>query len=149
MEKKIFIGCDHAGFHAKNKLVEYLSPTYFNVYDMGTYKRESCDYPDIAFKVCENVTKSTDHIGIVICGTGIGMSISCNKFNNIRCALCHNTETAELSRKHNNANILALGARLLDNESLINIVNTFLSTDFDGGRHSDRLDKINLLFNKG
>ena len=139
---KIIIGSDHAGFELKEDIKEYLSDsTIYEITDMGTFSSDiSVDYPDIADKVCTNINKY--NYGILICGTGIGISMRANRYNSIRCALCHNLQTAKLSRKHNNANILALGARILNIEDVKKIVTTFLYTQFEGGRHQRRINKL-------
>jgi len=131
----IFIASDHAGFELK----EYLK-TQFNLLDLGTHNAESCDYPVFAEKLC-NQMKASDK-GILICGTGIGMSIAANRFKNIRAALCFNEEMAILSRQHNNANVLVLGARIISPETARNCVEKFLTSDFEGGRHQRRVDLI-------
>lgn len=112
------------------------------VTDAGTFGVESVDYPDFAAAVAQAVSSGGADRGILVCGTGIGMSITANKFSNVRAALCHNVESARLSRQHNDANVLAIGARLLDPELALSIVREWMSTPFDGGRHSHRLNKI-------
>ena len=109
---------------------------------MGTDTKESVDYPDIARKVAKLVNDKECEFGIVICGTGIGISIAANKVPGIRCALCHNSFTAKLSRLHNNSNVLSLGARVIGDELALDIVDAYLTTDFEGGRHASRVDKI-------
>jgi ribose 5-phosphate isomerase B len=131
----IFIASDHAGFELK----EYLK-SYFDLSDLGTYDNTSCDYPVFAKKLCNQIKESDK--GILICGTGIGMSITANRFKNIRAALCFNEEMAILSRQHNDANVLVLGARIISAETARRCVEKFLSTDFEGGRHQRRLDLI-------
>jgi ribose 5-phosphate isomerase B len=128
---KILIGCDHAGYQLKEKIKEYLTTHYnYTIYDVGCFDENKCDYPIIVDKVC---TKLILHdIGILICNTGIGMSIRANRYNSIRCALCHNIVTAELGRKHNNANVLALGSKIIDTDTAIKIVSVFLNTKFEG-----------------
>ena len=137
----ILIGSDHAGYMLKNKIKEYLeTQSSYTIIDVGCFNQNSCDYPIIADKLC---TKLTLHdVGILICGTGIGMSIKANRYESIRCALCHNIETSELGRKHNDANILALGSRIINYEEALKIVDVFLNTIFEGGRH---INRINLL----
>jgi len=131
----IFIASDHAGFELK----EYLK-NYFNFSDLGTYENSSCDYPIFAQKMCNQIKEGDK--GILICGTGVGMSIAANRFKHVRAALCFNEEIAILSRQHNDANVLVLGARIISAEIARNCVEKFLSTDFEGGRHQRRLDLI-------
>jgi len=131
----IFIASDHAGFELK----EYLK-NYFNFSDLGTYENSSCDYPIFAQKMCNQIKEGDK--GILICGTGVGMSIAANRFKHVRAALCFNEEMAILSRQHNDANVLVLGARIISAEIARNCVEKFLSTDFEGGRHQRRLDLI-------
>lgn len=135
---EIFIASDHAGFELK----EYLK-NHFDLLDLGTNDGMSCDYPVFAKKLCNQI-KENDR-GILICGTGIGMSIVANRFKNIRAALCFNEEMAVLSRQHNDANVLVLGARIISAETARNCVEKFLSTNFEGGRHQRRLELINNL----
>jgi len=143
----IVFGSDHAGYKMKNFLKEYLKskshdPYSLFIMDIGcnTDERKS-DYPDIAKSLCEQVVKF-NCIGILVCGTGIGISIAANRNPNIRCTLCHSVETAKMARNHNNANVLALGGRVIDEETAKNIFDTFLSEKFEGGRHQRRIDKI-------
>ncbi|MBO6056314.1 MAG: ribose 5-phosphate isomerase B [Alphaproteobacteria bacterium] len=133
----IFIASDHAGFELK----EYLQ-TQFNLLNLGTHNEESCDYPVFAKKLA--IRLKNDDKGILICGTGIGMSIAANRFKNIRAALCFNEEMAKLARQHNDANILVLGARIISPETAKTCVEKFLSTDFEGGRHQRRLELIDI-----
>lgn len=133
----IFIASDHAGFELK----EYLQ-TQFNLLNLGTHNEESCDYPVFAKKLA--IRLKNDDKGILICGTGIGMSIAANRFKNIRAALCFNEEMAKLARQHNDANILVLGARIISPEAAKTCVEKFLSTDFEGGRHQRRLELIDI-----
>ncbi len=143
MVKKVFIGSDHAGFELKEKIKDLLSSKNIQVEDLGTYSKESCDYPVFAKKVCEHVLKE-DSIGILICGTGIGMSMCANRFKGIRAALCTNEYMAKMSRLHNDANILCLGARVIGESLAKEIVEVFISTPFEEGRH---LRRINLIDN--
>ena len=131
----IFIASDHAGF----KLKDYLKK-YFDLSDLGTYDEESCDYPVFAKKLVDQMKEGDK--GILICGTGIGMSIVVNRYKNIRAALCFNEELTVLARQHNNANVLVLGARIISTEIAKTCVEKFLSTDFEGGRHQRRLKLI-------
>ncbi|MFH1421097.1 MAG: ribose 5-phosphate isomerase B [Planctomycetota bacterium] len=139
---KIAIGSDHAGFEYKKKLKESLTSQQHLVEDFGTYLEESCDYPDYAVKVAHAVADGNCSRGILICGTGIGMSIAANKVHGIRAALCCDTEAAKMSREHNNANVLCLGARRDDFSLIEEIVKVWLSTEFAGGRHERRVNKF-------
>lgn len=139
----IAIGCDHAGFDLKKPVVEFLEKQEYNILDMGTYSEESVDYPDFAHPVSYAVTEHKADFGILICGSGNGVAITANKHAGIRAALCWTTEIAALARKHNNANILALPARFIAVSDGIEMVKTFLNTEFEGGRHAKRVDKIN------
>ncbi len=137
---KIFIASDHAGYDLK----EFLKSTFadFDFLDLGCDSSESVNYPDFAHKMSQEVLKETSNKGILICGSGIGMSITANRYAGIRAALCFNEELAKLSRQHNNANILVLGARFIEQEQAKNILDTWLKTDFEGGRHEKRLKLI-------
>lgn len=139
---KVAIGADHGGFELKEKIIEYLKTNNIDFKDFGTFSNESCDYPIIAKKLAQEVAKGNFDKGILVCGSGIGVSIVANKVKGIRAALCWNLATAELSRLHNDSNILCLGQRQLENELAINIVNVWLKTDFEGGRHKKRVDMI-------
>ncbi len=145
--KKIFIGNDHAGKDLKDFLINFLKNNYqeIEIINVGTDSYESCDYPDYAKKVSLNVLKEEDSIGILICGTGIGMSIAANKIRGIRAALCYNSTAAKLARQHNNANILCLGQRIIGFELAKDIVDTFIKTEFEGNRHLNRIIKINQI----
>lgn len=138
------IGCDHGGFELKEQIKVFVRDMGKVVEDVGTYSTDSVDYPDIALKVAKYVLKNSVP-GILICGSGIGMSIAANKIDGIRCALCHDAYTAEFSRRHNNANIIAFGGRTTGIEIAKQMVKIFLSTEFDGGRHQRRIDKISNL----
>lgn len=137
----IIIGSDHAGFYMKKIIIEYLKELNYQIQDVGTYNEESVDYPDFAKKVAKAI-QNTSNYGILICGSGIGMSITANRFKAIRCALCHDAYTAEYARKHNDANILAFGGRTTGIEVAKQIVYIFLKTPFEGGRHQKRINKI-------
>ena len=137
---KLYFGCDHAGFELKQQLLQ-MAIAGVCYEDCGTDSVLSCDYPDIAQRVCAAL-QEPQHAGILICGTGIGMSIAANRFSHVRAALCNTVEGVTLSRGHNNANILCLGARFLEAEQAIPIVQAFLTTPFEGGRHQRRLEKI-------
>ena len=133
--EKISIGCDHAGFEAKEMILNLLNEMGYEMIDCGTNSSESVDYPIYGIKVGESVaTKQVDR-GIVVCGSGIGISIAANKVTGVRAALCSTVEHAVLSRKHNNANVLAIGARLTNNQQIKEIVINWLNTSFEGGRH--------------
>ena len=142
---KIAIGTDHGGFELKKTLLETLRGLGYPVTDFGCHSTESVDYPDFAEKVARGVSEGLFDRGILICGTGIGMSIAANKFPNVRCALCHNLYTARLSREHNDANILAMGERVIGAGIAREMVKIFLETAFEGGRHMRRVDKIKAL----
>ncbi len=138
---KIGIACDHAGFDYKEKLKKYLLSKENEVIDFGCHSNESVDYPDFAHKLAESIEKNNE-IGIQFCGTGNGINMSANKHQGIRAALCWNTHIAEQARLHNNANILTLPARHLEWKEVKEIVDVFLKTNFEGGRHQKRVDKI-------
>ena len=141
---KIVIGNDHAGVDLKNKVKEELRKKGHEVINVGTDTLDSVDYPDIAALASEKVLSGEAQFGILICGTGIGISIAANKIKGIRAALCHNEYTAKLSRLHNNANIIALGARVLGEDLGLACVEAFINTEFEGGRHAKRVGKIEL-----
>ncbi len=145
---KIAIGCDHGGVNLKKSVIEHLQQKGIEVKDFGTYTEESCDYPEYGQKVAEEVVSKNYDFGIVICGTGIGISISANKVPGARAALCHDTFSAHATREHNNANILALGARVIGTGLALDIVDTFLGATFEGGRHERRIDKISEIEKK-
>lgn len=142
---KLIIGSDHPGFEVKKNLVAFLTGKGHTVHDAGTDSPDSCDYPEFAFKVAQAVAGGECRLGILICGTGIGMSITANRIRGIRAALCHNLETARLSREHNDANILCVGARVVGEKQIEEIVSTFLETGFEGGRHERRLAMIDKV----
>ena len=141
---RIAIGSDHAGFESKEGLLKELRK-HNEVTDCGTTGNEPVDYPDFAASVAEAVASGKAERGILICGTGIGMCMAANKHTGIRAAACHNPETARLSRKHNDANVLCLGSRILSIESMIRIADVWLKTGFEGGRHAARIDKMKAL----
>ena len=140
---KIAIGADHAGFLLKEKITEYLKELNLQVIDCGTFSEVSCDYPDFAHPVANAIVDNKVDCGILICGSGNGVAITANKHANIRAALCWNENIAVLARKHNNANILVLPARFVSVDEAINMINIFLKEPFEGGRHADRIAKIN------
>lgn len=139
--KKIAIACDHAGFDYKELIKKHLEESY-DVQDFGTYSKDSVDYPDFVHPAATSVEKGENEFGILICGSGQGVSITANKHQDIRCALCWLPELAELARQHNNANMISIPARFITSELAIEIVDQFLTTDFEGGRHQNRVDKI-------
>ncbi|MFC2130855.1 ribose 5-phosphate isomerase B [Bacteroidota bacterium] len=139
---KIAIASDHAAYDLKEYLLDWLKSQNYEVFDFGTFSVESCDYPDFAYPAAEAVSKGEANFGIIVCGSGIGMSIVCNKVKGIRAANCLTPEMAELARLHNNANILNMGSRLIDFDTAKAITVTFLNTKFEGGRHSLRVEKI-------
>ena len=139
---KIAIGCDHAGFALKNEITQILEGLNIEWEDFGTKDEESVDYPDFGEKVSTAVSKGNVDRGILICGTGIGMSIVANKFPGVRAALCSEDYSAKMSRMHNDANLLVLPGRVIDKETAMQIVKMWFKTDFEGGRHQRRLDKI-------
>ena len=141
---KIAIGCDHAAFEEKENIKTYLMKKGYEVFDVGTNSNQSVNYPEFGHKVAHMVIESAVDKGIVICGSGIGISIAANKVKGARAALCTTCKHAEMSRKHNDANILALGARMTDYDLLEKIVDVWLNTDFEGGRHLTRIDMIEL-----
>ena len=143
--EKISIGCDHAGFEVKEMILNLLNEMGYEMIDFGTNSSESVDYPIYGIKVGESVaTKQVDR-GIVVCGSGIGISIAANKVTGVRAALCSTVEHAVLSMKHNNANVLAIGARLTNNQQIKEIVINWLNTSFEGGRHQERINLIEKI----
>ncbi len=144
-KKKIALGADHAGFELKEQIAEYLKENGYEVKDFGAYSTDSIDYPDPAYSTAKSVSEHSSDEGILICGTGIGMSMVANKLPGVRAALCNSVETAQLSKKHNNANLLCLGARIEHTDSVEKIVDEWLNTKFEQGRHERRVDKIHSL----
>ena len=140
--KKIFISSDHAGYELKEAIKKYLSNKKITFQDLGPNNIDKVDYPDFAHKVAKKVKISPNNVGILICGSGIGMNIVANKHKNIRAAQCFNLKSTKLSRLHNDANIITLGSRLLTKKNALNCVSVFLNTKFEGGRHSKRIRKI-------
>jgi len=139
---KIAIGCDHGGFELKEAVKNFLAENGYEYQDFGTHDTQSCDYPDIAVPVAKSVAAGEFDRGILICGTGIGIGIAANKVAGIRAALCHDTFSAHASREHNNANILTMGQRVIGQGLALDIVKIWLNTEFEGGRHQRRIDKI-------
>ena len=144
---KIIIGCDHAAYGLKEKIKEVLTAGGYRVADVGTFSENSVDYPDFGRQVASTVSRGDFERGILICGTGIGMSMVANKYKHIRAALCNEPFSASLSRLHNNANILVLGSRVTGEALALEIVETWLNTPFEGGRHQQRLEKFSRLGN--
>ena len=140
--EKVIIASVHAGFKLKEEIKKFLIKKRKKVLDLGTKNTSSVDYPDYAHLLSKKIKKSKDEFGILICGSGIGMSIAANKHKNIRAALCYDIKSSKLSRKHNNANVITLGARLTRKSIALKCVNTFLKTNFDAGRHIKRIKKI-------
>ena len=145
MSKTIYIGCDHAALHMKNDIIGYLNDKGYNVEDLCPYTPESVDYPIYAEKVGKAVVADKASLGILICGTGIGMSLAANKVKGVRAAACSEVYSAKLTRQHNDANILCLGARVIGIETAKMMVDAFVETDFEGGRHQRRVDMIMAL----
>jgi len=139
--KKIFISSDHAGFKLKNKIISKFSKSQ-KIIDLGTYSKESVDYPDYAKKLTKMVVSVKGSFGILVCGSGVGMSIAANKNKYVRAALCYSKKNTRLSRLHNNANIITLGSRLIDKNKAFSLIKIFLSTKFEGGRHLRRVKKM-------
>lgn len=142
---KIGIGSDHGGYELKESIKEYLTQEGIDFVDYGTNSLESVDYPDFGKKVADAVLEKEVDRGILVCGTGIGISITANRIKGIRCALCSDTFSARMSREHNNANILALGGRVVGVGLALDIVKTFLESEFEGGRHERRINKIDEI----
>ena len=140
--KKICISSDHAGFNLKEDIKSYLINKQISVFDLGPYENKSVDYPDYARKLANRIKAKKSDIGILVCGSGTGMAISANKIKAIRAAVCYNVKSTRLSRQHNNANIIALGARLIKKNLSLKLIDTFLKTKFEGGRHLKRIKKI-------
>ena len=140
--KKIFISSDHAGYKLKEIIKKYLLKKKLSFLDLGPYSDDRVDYPDFAHKVARKVKISKNNVGILVCGSGTGMSIVANKHKNIRAAQCFNLKSTKLSRLHNDANIITLGSRLLTKKNVLSYVGIFLNTKFEGGRHSKRIKKI-------
>jgi len=145
---KIAMGCDHGGFGLKETVKEYLIAQGHEVKDFGCYSTDSCDYPEFGSAAAKAVASGECEKGVVICTTGIGISISANKVKGIRCALCSEAQSAEMTRRHNDANMLAMGAGMIGVNAAKKIVDTFLATEFEGGRHQRRVDKMMALENE-
>lgn len=145
---KIALGSDHGGFELKKEIISYLTENGYEIKDFGTNSTESCDYADYGLPVAEAVASGEFNFGILICGTGIGIGIAANKVPGIRAALCSDTFSAHATREHNDANILTMGQRVVGPGLAIDIVKTFLSSKFEGGRHIQRIDKISQIEKK-
>lgn len=145
---KLAIGCDHGGYSLKKVIMKHLDEKGIEYKDFGTYDTNSCDYPDYGYKVAEAVLSGEYESGILICGTGIGISIAANKVPGIRAAHCTDTFSARAARQHNNANIIALGERITGPGLAMDIVDAYLSAEFEGGRHENRLNKITEIEKK-
>lgn len=145
---KIAIGCDHGALALKESVKKVLAELGMEIDDVGTYTEDSVDYPDVAEQVCGKVVSGEAERGVVLCGTGIGISIAANKIKGIRCALCGDVFSARMARAHNNANVLALGGRVLGSGLAGEIVRAFFTQEFEGGRHERRVGKIMALENK-
>ena len=141
-EQKVSIASDHAGYELKDQIVRRLKDSGVTVIDRGPDKKDPVDYPDYASKVTNDILNEKAHKGVLVCGTGQGMAMAANKKPGIRAALCYNNDVTRLAREHNDANILTLGARVIDEETAFSIVKTFLNTAFEGSRHADRINKI-------
>ena len=145
MKEKVVIGCDHGAFQLKEQIKNFLVESGYEVSDAGVYSEKRADYPDIAEKACREFLKGGYAFGILCCGTGIGISIAANKINGIRCALMHDLYTAEMSKAHNNANFIAFGGRVSYTDPVESMITKFIKTEYEGGRHEDRLRKISSL----
>lgn len=146
MNKKILsIGCDHAAYNLKLKLIPYLEEKGYEILDVGTDSPDSCDYPVFAKRVCENIQNGVCELGILICGTGIGMSMAANKHRGIRAAVCSDTFSARATRQHNNANVLCFGERVVGYGMACELVDAFLDTPFEGGKHQRRVDMLTTI----
>ncbi len=145
---KIALGCDHGGLEHKNAIADFLKQNGYEVKDFGIYENHSVDYPDIAVPVCESIVSGECECGILVCGTGIGMSLAANKFKGIRAAACSEHFSAKYTRLHNDSNILCLGGRVVGVGTAIELAELFVTTEFEGGRHQTRVDKITAIENK-
>lgn len=139
---RIAVACDHGGYRLKNILMNEMVKQGYEVVDFGCYNEESCDYPDYASKAAKAVASGDCNRGVVICGTGIGVSITCNKINGIRCALVHDVFSAKATRAHNDTNMLAMGQRVIGEGLALEILDAWLHTDYEGGRHDARIKKL-------
>ena len=145
MKEIIPIACDHAGYELKELVKQYIQDKGFEVMDFGTHSSESVDYPDFAHHVGKSVNDKVYQRGIVVCGSGNGVQMTVNKYPGVRCALCWSPEIARLARQHNDANVLSMPARFISTETALSIVDEYLNTPFEGGRHQRRVEKISQL----
>ena len=145
MEKKIAIACDHAGNEVKDAIIKYLEEKGYAVTDFGCDGTASVNYPDYAHLVCAAIQNGEAPLGILVCGTGIGMSMAANKHRGIRAALCENEFSAEMTRRHNDANVICMGARVISKEKAIALTDIFVTTPYEGGRHDARVAMLNAL----
>lgn len=143
--KKITVGCDHAGLNLKKIVIAHLQERGYEVLDVGTHTSESCDYPAIAHALCKNIQDGVTELGILVCGTGIGMSMAANKHRGIRAAACSDTFSARLTRVHNDANVLCFGERVVGMGLALDLVDAFIDADFEGGKHQRRVDMITAI----
>lgn len=148
MEKKLVIGCDHAAVELKNKVIAHVQSNGYEVTDVGTYTTDSCNYPEIAHAACAKIQNGEAPLGILICGTGIGMSMAANKHRGIRAACCSDTFSAAATRCHNDANVLCFGARVVGEGVALELVDAFLGAEYEGGRHQARVDMLAALEGK-
>ena len=144
-DNKITIGSDHAGYELKLKVIAHLQERGIEAIDVGTYSTDSCDYPDFAHAVCKNVQEGVTELGILVCGTGIGMSMAANKHKGIRAAACSDTFSARLTRMHNDANVLCFGERVVGMGLACDLVDEFIDAEFEGGKHARRVDMITAI----
>ena len=144
-DTKITIGSDHAGYELKLKVIAHLQERGIEAIDVGTYSTDSCDYPDFAHAVCKNVQDGVTELGILVCGTGIGMSMAANKHKGIRAAACSDTFSARLTRMHNDANVLCFGERVVGMGLACDLVDAFIDAEFEGGKHARRVDMITAI----
>tara|TARA_B100000989_G_scaffold167127_1_gene124965 strand:+ start:3007 stop:3450 length:444 start_codon:yes stop_codon:yes gene_type:complete len=140
---RLICASDHAGYNLKKELLNYFKTSKNEIYDLGTYDDKSVDYPDFAHKLCKRIQNDEGLKGILICGTGIGMSIVANRYKKVRAALCLDEKMSKLSREHNNANVIVLGSRLISINKAIKCISCFIGTQFEAGRHTNRIAKIN------
>ncbi len=143
--KKLIIGCDHAAVELKGIVRDHLTARGFDVEDVGVHTTASCNYPDIAHALCQKIQSGERDMGILICGTGIGMSLAANKHRGIRAACCSDTFSARLTREHNDANVLCFGARVVGQGLALDLVNAFVDAEFEGGKHQTRVDLITAI----
>jgi len=142
---KVVLGCDHGGLNIKNAVIEYLKDNNFEFIDFGCYTEDSVDYPEYAYKVATAVRDNGDTLGILCCGTGIGISMAANKVKGVRAAVCTNDFMAEMTRRHNNSNIICMGGRIIDEATAVKLADIFLNTEFEGDRNIRRVDMITAI----